>query len=89
MYHPFAMPIRRRPAYRPARLVVVIMITFATQQSNEAIQRHCLRPSFVAKMPAVEELRKAPRVIKDEMSCCRSAERFQPPGTLGFGSPNT
>jgi hypothetical protein len=74
MYHPFARPMRRRPAYRPAKLVVVIITTFDTQQSADASQRHCLRPNFVAKIPAEEELRNAPRVMRDEMSCCRSGE---------------
>jgi hypothetical protein len=74
MYHPFARPMRRRPAYKPPKLVVVIITTFDTQQSADASQRHCLRPNFVAKIPAEEELRNAPRVMRDEMSCCRSGE---------------
>jgi len=74
MYHPFARPMSRRPAYKPARLVVVIMTTFDTQQSKEASHRHCLRPSLVAKIPAAEELKNAPSVIRDEISCCRSGE---------------
>jgi hypothetical protein len=66
--------MRRRPTYKPAKLVVVIITIFDTQQSADASHRHCLRPNFVAKMPADEELRKAPSVIRDEMSCCRSGE---------------
>jgi hypothetical protein len=89
MYHPFARPIRRRPAYKPARLVVVIMTTFEMQHSADASQRHCLRPSFVAKIPADEELRKAPSVMSDEMSCCRSGEMLYPVGETGSLWPKT
>jgi hypothetical protein len=88
MNQPFATPIRSLPVYKPAKLVVVIITTFATQHSADAIQRHCLRPSFVAKIPAQEELRKAPRVMSEEMSCWRSEERFHPPGTVGSSLPN-
>jgi hypothetical protein len=69
MYQPFARPISRRPAYKPAILVVAIMITLETQQRAEAIHKHCLRPSQVANIPAVDELRKAPKVISDDISC--------------------
>jgi hypothetical protein len=74
MYHPLARPMSKRPAYNPAKLVVVIITMFATQQSAEAIHRHCLRPSLVAKIPADEELRNAPSVMREEISCCRSGE---------------
>jgi hypothetical protein len=74
MYQPLARPISKRPAYNPAKLVVVIMTMFATQQSPDASQRQCLRPSFVAKIPADDELRNAPSVMRDDMSCCRSGE---------------
>jgi hypothetical protein len=69
MYQPFARPMRKRPAYRPERLVVAIMITFAAQQRRDAVQRQGRRPRRVAAKPAVEELRKAPRVMREEMSC--------------------
>jgi hypothetical protein len=74
MYHPLARPMSRRPAYSPAKLVVVIITTLDTQQSADAIQRHSLRPNFVANMPAEDELRNAPSVIRDEINCCRSGE---------------
>jgi hypothetical protein len=87
MYHPFAIPISSLPAYKPPILVVVIMTIFATQQSTLAIQRHCLLPSLVAKTPANEELRKAPSVINEEMSCWRSVEMLYPVGTVGSAWP--
>lgn len=74
MYQPLARPMRRRPAYNPAKLVVVIMTILATQQSAEASQRQCLRTNLVAKIPADDELRNAPSVMSDEISCCRSGE---------------
>jgi hypothetical protein len=74
MYHPFAIPISNLPAYKPARFVVAIMTTFDMQQRIDAIHKHCLRPIFVAKIPADAELTNAPSVISEEMSCCRSGE---------------
>lgn len=74
MYHPFAIPISNLPAYNPARFVVVIMTMFDTQQRSDAIHKHCLRPNLVAKIPADAELRNAPSVMSEEMSCCRSGE---------------
>jgi hypothetical protein len=42
-----------------------------------------LRESTAAMGPAMDELRKAPSVMSDEISCWRSVEMFQPPGRLG------
>jgi hypothetical protein len=50
------------------------MTTFDMQQRIDAIHKHCLRPIFVAKIPADAELTNAPSVISEEMSCCRSGE---------------
>jgi hypothetical protein len=84
MYQPFARPIRKRPAYSPPMLVVVIMITFEAQHKMQAIQRHCLRPSHVAKIPALEELMNAPSVMREDISCCRPGEMFHPMGLAGL-----
>jgi len=62
--------------------VVAIMITFDTMHKMLATQTVIFRDMIVAMGPAMEELRKAPRVMSDEMSCCRSVEIFHPPGTL-------
>jgi len=72
MYQPFAIPINSLPAYNPAMFVVVIITTLLTQHRALAIHKQCRRPSFVAKTPANDELRNAPKVIREEMSCCRS-----------------
>jgi hypothetical protein len=54
-----------------------------------AIQRDILRPKTRAVKPAVDDEIKAPRVIRDEISCCLSAERLYPSGVSGAGSPKT
>jgi hypothetical protein len=64
-------------------LVVVIMITLATMHSRLATQMVTFRDMMVARGPAMDELRKAPRVMSDEISCWRSVEMFHPPGTSG------
>jgi hypothetical protein len=74
IYHPFAIPINSLPIYKPAIFVVVIITMLLTQQSALAIHKHCLRPSFVANTPAHDELRNAPSVINEEMSCWRSGD---------------
>lgn len=79
---PLAMPISKRPTYKAAMLVVVIMITFDTIHTTLAVHRVVLRDMTPAMGPAMEELRKAPSVMSEEMSCCRSVEMFHPPGTL-------
>ncbi len=66
---------------------VVIIITFATQQNRQAIQRHCLRLTYFATKPAVPELMKAPSVMSDEISCCRSVSRFHPRAVWGASWP--
>jgi hypothetical protein len=43
----------------------------------------------VAKNPALEELMKAPKIINDEMSCCRPGEMLYPMRTVGSGWPKT
>lgn len=68
-------------------LVVTIMMTFATQHRRLAAQILGLRPMNEAIGPAVEELKKAPRVIRDEMSCWRSVDRFHPSGVSGASCP--
>ena len=50
------------------------MIMFAVQQRADAIHRHWRRPRYVAKKPALDELMKAPKIINEEMSCCRPGE---------------
>jgi hypothetical protein len=84
MNQPFARPMRKRPAYRPPMVVVAIMITFDAQHRMQAIQRQCLRPSQVAKIPALEELINAPSVMREEINCCRPGEMFQPIGLAGL-----
>lgn len=77
----------KRPAYRAPMCSVAIIMTLATQQPRQASQRHCLRLRYVATMPAVPELMKAPRVMSDEMSCWRSVSRFQPRAVWGASWP--
>lgn len=89
MYHPFAIPINNLPAYRPARLVVVIITTLLTQHSALAIHKHWRLPMYVANTPALEELRKAPRVMSEEMSCWRVGEMLYPVGEAGSACPKT
>jgi hypothetical protein len=67
--------------------VLAIIITLATQQRTLADQILAFRPMKDATGPALEELRKAPRVISDEMSCWRSVDMFQPSG-VGALYPN-
>lgn len=66
---PFARPRSRRPMYIALMLVVTIMMTFEIQHRRLAAQMLGLRPMNEATGPAVEELRKAPRVMREEMSC--------------------
>ena len=68
-------------------LVVVIITTFETTHRRHAIHRHTLRPSFAAGTPAEPELMKAPRVMREEMSCWRVVEMFQPIGAVGSSWP--
>jgi hypothetical protein len=65
---------------------VAIMMMFATQQVTQAINRQCLRPSLFAMIPAVAALTKAPKVIKDDISCCRSVVMFHPVGMTEVGT---
>lgn len=62
-------------------LVVAIMITLAVQQRTMAAQMEARRLRYVAMGPAAQELRKAPRVINDEISCWHSVEMFHVDGT--------
>jgi hypothetical protein len=73
--------------YMALMLVVTIMMTFAIQHRRLADQILGLRPMNDATGPAVEELKNAPRVIRDEMSCWRSVERFHPSGVSGASCP--
>lgn len=66
---------------------VAIIMMLAMQQPKQAIQRHCLRLTYVATIPAVPELMKAPRVMREEMSCCRTVSRFHPRGVPGASWP--
>lgn len=68
--------------------VLVIIITLATQQIPLADKIHAFRPINDAMGPAAEELIKAPSIISDEMSCCRSVDMFQPRGVSAL-CPNT
>ncbi|KAK5633791.1 hypothetical protein RRF57_009505 [Xylaria bambusicola] len=54
-----------------------------------AIQSDILRPKYFAVNPAVDDEMKAPRTIREEMSCCRSALMFHPRGVDGALSPKT
>lgn len=78
MKYPLARPMRRRPAYRAPIEVVAIMMTFEAQHKMQASHRHCLLPSFAAAKPAPPEETNAPRVMRDEINCCRSGAMFQP-----------
>lgn len=55
--------------YIALMLVVTIMITFEIQHKRLAAQILGLRPMKEAMGPAVDELRNAPSVISDDMSC--------------------
>ena len=74
IYQPFENPINSLPMYNPAMFVVVIITILLMQHSALASHKHCRRPNFVAKTPANDELKNAPKVIKEEMSCCRSVD---------------
>lgn len=69
MKRPFANPSSRRPMYIALMLVVTIMITFEIQHKRLAAQILGLRPMNEAMGPAVDELKNAPSVISDDMSC--------------------
>lgn len=69
MNRPLANPRSRRPIYIALIFVVVIMMTLDTQQRRLAAHILGLRPMNEAMGPAVDELKKAPRVIREEMSC--------------------
>lgn len=87
MKYPFASPFISLPAYSAPMLVVVIMTTLETTQRRHAIHRHTLRPSLAAGRPADPELMKAPSVMREEMSCWRVVEMFQPIGAVGSSWP--
>ena len=71
--------------YNTPILVVVIMIALAMTHTTDAIHKHVLRPinlaigpvivrncgslSYFQYIPANVEVRKAPRIINEEMSC--------------------
>lgn len=61
------------------------MIILDTTQRRQAAQRHGLLPNLLATNPAVPELRKAPRVMSDEMSCWTTGVRFQPLAAFADG----
>jgi hypothetical protein len=63
---------------------VAIMRMLETMHAAHATHRDDLRPSQVAVTPAVPELRNAPRVISEEMSCWRVGVIFQPIAVFGF-----
>lgn len=69
MKRPFANPSSRRPMYIALMLVVTIMMTFEMQHKRLAAQILGLRPMNEAMGPAVDELKNAPSVISDDMSC--------------------
>lgn len=85
---PLARPRTRRPTYIAPIFVLVIMIILATQQMTLADQMLAFRPMNDAIGPAPQELIKAPSVINDEMSCCRTVDIFQPRG-VGALYPKT
>ncbi len=86
---PLANPMINLAAYRTPMLVVTCIITVATMEATQAIQSDILRPYSIAPKPAVHEVTKAPSVISDEMSCCRSDEMLYPIGLVGSSLPNT
>lgn len=55
--------------YIALMLVVTIMMTFEIQHKRLADQMLGLRPIKDAIGPAVDELKNAPRVMRDEISC--------------------
>jgi hypothetical protein len=59
------------------------MITLDTMHKTLAVHTVVLRDIMPAMGPAMEELRNAPRVMSEEISCCLSVEMFHPPGTFG------
>lgn len=75
---PLARPISRRAMYKALMLVLAIMMILATAHSTDATQILPLRPMTLATGPTKEELTKAPNVIREEISCCRSVEMFHP-----------
>lgn len=83
MNKPFASPISRRPKYSAPMEDVVIMTMLAIVHRRHASQRQARRPSFQARGPAKREAITAPRVIREEMSCWRPGEMFQPRGMAG------
>lgn len=70
-------------------LVLAIMMMLATAHITEATQILPLRPITLATGPAKEELTKAPSVMREEMSCCRSVEMFHPVKVDGSWYPKT
>lgn len=70
-------------------LVLAIMMILATAHRTEAIQILSRRPMTLAMGPAKEELAKAPRVMREEMSCWRSVEMFQPVAVMESWYPKT
>jgi hypothetical protein len=58
-----------------------------TKTPTQAIHSDILRPKYFAVNPAVDEEMKAPKIIREEMSCCRSGLMFQPSGVDGALCP--
>jgi hypothetical protein len=89
MKYPFASPLSSLPKYSAPIDVVAIMTMFDTTQAAQAMSMHILRPSFFDGMPAVPEDKNAPNVMRLEMSCCLSVDKFHPRGVSGASWPNT
>ena len=67
--------------------VVVIMMMLETTQTMLASHRHDLLPSFFAATPAAPELRNAPSVMSEEISCCLTVDMFHPIAVSGARYP--
>lgn len=87
MNMPLATPMRKRAKYIAPMFVLAIMMMLATEHMTAAIHILPRRPMNLAMGPAKEELAKAPNVMREEMSCCRSVEMFHPVKVAGSWYP--
>jgi hypothetical protein len=78
-----------RPAYKPPIAVVACITAVDTKTPTQAIHSDIFRPKYFAVNPAVDDDINAPKIISEDMSCCRSGLMFQPNGVKGAFSPNT
>jgi len=86
---PLAKPMIKRAAYKAPMLSVVCITTVAKTHSTHPAQRDVLRPKNEAVKPAVADVTKAPSVINDWISCCRSEVMFHPVGLCWSAYPKT